>query len=137
MAVSYIQVAPDGNTPISTLPVTSASSGNVVAAVATATLAAVTGKTNYITGFEITSAGATAGAIVNPTVTGVLGGTLTYTYASVTGATLLNPVLAITFNPPLAASGVGVAIAVSCPSLGAGNTNATVVAHGYSLGAAV
>jgi hypothetical protein len=136
MAIPYIQVAPDGITPISTIPVTSASSGNVAAAVATATLAAVTGKTNYITGFEITGAGATAGAVVSPTVTGVLGGTLTYTYASVTGPTLLNPTLAIAFTPPLAATGQGVAIAVSCPSLGAGNTNTTVVAHGYSLGPA-
>lgn len=130
---NFTPVMADGFTPLNQVPVTSASSGNVAAAVATATLAAVVGKTMYITGFEITSSGATLGAVVAPTVTGVLGGTLTYIYTAVAGVLLGNPPLMVTFNPPLQASAVATAIVVSCPSLGAGNTNATVVAHGYAV----
>ena len=37
----------------------SASSGNVVAAPATVSLAATVGKTNFVTGFDVTGAGAT------------------------------------------------------------------------------
>lgn len=113
--------------------VTSASSGNVAAATATATLAAAAGKTNYLSGFEITSAGSTAAAVVTVTITGLLGGTASYTYTTVAGATLPNAPLTVTFSPPLAASAVNTAIVLSMPSLGAGNTNATVVAHGYQV----
>ena len=107
----------------------SASSGNVAAATATATCPAVAGATNYLTGFDITSAGATAAAVVSPTVTGVLGGTRTYTYEAVAGVTLADPILALSFVPPLQASATNTAIVVSMPSLGAGNTNATVNAE--------
>lgn len=111
-------------------PIT-ASSGNVAAAVATATLAGAAGQTTYISGFEVTGAGATAGAVVNVTVTGTISGTLTYTYTAATGATVPNQPLIVQFAPPIPASAVNTAIVVSCPSLGAGNTNNTVVAHGY------
>lgn len=108
-----------------------ASSGNVANASAAATLGAVAGKTTYMTGFEITSGGATAAAIVSPTVTGISGGTATYTYGCVAGATVANSSLQVTFYPPLIASAANTAIVVTLPALGAGNTNATVVAHGY------
>lgn len=114
-------------------PITSASSGNVAAATATATLAAVTGKTTYITGFSITGAGATAASVVNPTVTGILGGTQTYTLAVTAGAGLANTPLNIFFDPAIPASSVNGAIAVVCPSLGSGNTNNTVNAWGYQI----
>lgn len=110
-----------------------AASGNVAAAAAVATLAGVAGKTTYLAGFEITGAGATIGAVVSVTVTGVLGGTLTYTYNAIAGALLPNTPLIIDFDPPLPASAVNTAIVVSCPSLGTGNTNNTAVAHGYQL----
>ena len=115
------------------LPITSYSSGNVAAATATATLAAVAGKTTYITGFSITGAGATAASVVNPTITGLLGGTQTYTLAVTAGATLANTPLNVFFDPAIPASAVNTAIVVSCPSLGAGNTNNTVNAWGYQL----
>jgi len=115
------------------LPITSASSGNVAAAAATATLAAVVGKTTYITGFSITGAGATAASVINPTVTGVLGGTQTYTIAIPAGATLGVTPLVVAFDPALPANAVNTAIVVSAPSFGAGNTNATVSAWGYQL----
>lgn len=125
--------------PMASLPYSSdatpviASSGNVAAAVATATLTSAAGKTAYITGFSVTGSGATAGLPVSVTVTGILGGTLTFTYVAATGALLPNEPLVITFPSPLPASAVNTNIVVSCPSLGAGNTNNTVVAYGYRI----
>lgn len=122
----------NGGLPLGATPLVSAS-GNVAAASAAATLTSSATTTAYITGFEITSSGSTAAAVVSATVTGILGGTLTYTYTSVAGATLANQPLLVTFNPPLPASAVNTNIVVTLPSLGAGNTNAAVVAHGYRL----
>lgn len=107
------------------------SSGTVAAGVAAATLPAATGKVTYICGFAITSTGSTAAAVVAPTVTSVIGGTMTFAYASVAGATLSNQPLVPAFNPCLPATAPNTTIVVSMPSLGAGNTNATVNAWGY------
>jgi len=109
------------------------SSGNVAAATATATLTATATTTVWITGFEITSSGSTAAAVVSPTVTGTITSTLTYTYVTTAGATLANNALIVQFTTPIPASAVNTNIVVSMASLGAGNTNATVVAHGYLL----
>jgi hypothetical protein len=110
-----------------------ASSGNVAAATATATLTAVSGKTTYITGFAVTGSGATVGLPVTVTITGTITGTLHYTYAGVAGALLENTPLIVNFPTPIPASGTGVNIVVSCPTLGTGNTNNTAVAYGYNL----
>ena len=109
----------------------SSSSGNVAAAAAVATLAAAAAKTTFITGFVITSAGATAAAVVLITITGVIGGTMTLPYATVAGAAVGNTPLIVQFSKPIPASAVNTAIVVTLPSLGAGNTSAAVVAHGY------
>src|SRR6266567_4522675 len=109
-----------------------ASSGNVAAATATATLAAATGKVTYICGFAITSAGSTAAAVVSPTVANVITGTLTFTYTTVAGVTLANAPLIVPFTTRcIPANAPNTAIVVSVPSLGAGNTNTTVSAWGY------
>lgn len=108
-----------------------ASSGNVANASAVATLAGAAGKTTYITGFEITAGGATAGALVLATVTGLINGTATYVYAVATGAATGSPPLIVEFPAPIPASAVNTAIVVTLPALGAGNTNAAVVAHGF------
>lgn len=42
-----------------------------------------------------------------------------------------NTLAVVTFNPPLASSAKNTNIVVSVPSLGTGNTNSTVVAHGF------
>jgi hypothetical protein len=107
------------------------SSGTVAAATATATLPATPGRYTYICGFSITSAGSTAAAVVSPTVTSVVGGTMTYTYTSVAGVTLANVPLIITFTPCLPAATANTTIPVSMPSLGSGNTNTTVTAWGF------
>lgn len=110
-----------------------AASGSVAATIAVATLAANAVKTTYITGFEITSAGATAAAVFVVTVTGTITGTLTYVYSSVAGVTSGNIPLIVEFPSPIPSSAVNTAIVVTLPSLGVGNTNAAVVAHGYQL----
>jgi len=112
---------------------TSASSGNVAAAVATATLTASTGRLAYISGFSVTGAGATAASVISVTVTGVTGGTMTYTLAIPAGATVGVTPLIVNFSTPVAASAYGTNIVVSAPSFGAGNTNATVSAWGYTV----
>ena len=118
---------PAGATPIT------AASGNVAAATAAATLAAVAGKTTYITGFTVTGSGATAGLPVNVTVTNTITGTLTYTYAAAAGVLVANVPLNVTFPAPLPANAVNTTIVVSCPTLGTGNTNNTVNAYGFQL----
>jgi hypothetical protein len=108
-----------------------ASSGNVAAATATATLAAAVGRVAYLCGFSITSSGSTSAAVVNPTIANVIGGTLTFVYVSVAGVTLANQPLVVPFSPCLPANAPNTTIPVSMPSLGAGNTNATVNAWGF------
>lgn len=111
--------------------VLAASSGNVVAAAAVATLAAEVGKTTYVSGFILTAAGATAALVVNATIAGVLGGTMTFSFAFPAGVTLQATPLAVTFPYPIPASAVNTAIVVTLPSGGAGNTNAAAVAIGF------
>lgn len=109
----------------------SASSGNVGAATAAATIAAVPGQMNFICGVAFTSSGSTGAAVVSPTITGVIGGTMTFTYTTVAGVTLANAPLVVPFTSCVPATGANVAIVASMPSLGSGNTNATTVAWGY------
>jgi hypothetical protein len=125
---------PTGDTGKRATPVT-ASSGNVANAAATATLAAGGANVmNYISGFEFTGSGATAAAVVLLTITGVIGGTMTYVIPVPAGVTVGIPPLVVEFNPPLQASALNTAIVVSVPALGAGgNTNSAVVAHGYQI----
>ena len=118
---------PNGATPVT------ASSGNVAAASAVATLPGVAGKTTYVTGFQVTAAGATAAAVVNVTVTGTVSGTLTYTFVFPAGATVAAQPLVVEFPEPVPASGTNTAIVVTLPSGGAGNTNAAVNAQGFQL----
>lgn len=122
-----LQVVQVGGTPIT------GASGNVAAAIATATLTAVAGKTTYMTGFQVTGSGATGALVVTVTVTGTVTGTLSYTYTAVAGVALANTPLVVPFPFPVAASAANTNIVVSCPSLGAGNTNNTVVASGFNL----
>lgn len=111
----------------------SAASGNVAAAAATATLPAVSAKTNYLAGFSITGAGATGASVIAVTITGLLGGTATYNMAIPAGVTLAVAPLLVNFIPPLPASAVNIAIVVSAASFGTGNTNAAAHAWGYLI----
>lgn len=108
-----------------------ASSGNVANAVATAAMPAVAGKTNYVTGFSITGAGATAAAVVDATLTGVVGGPFHYTVAVPAGVAAGVLPLIVELETPLAASAANQAVTLSVPAFGAGNTNAAANIHGY------
>lgn len=121
-----------GPYPSGAIPI-QASSGNVAAAAAVATLDSDAAKTTYIAGFEITGAGATAGLPVVVTVAGLLGGTRSYIYTAAVGVLVANAPLLVSFLPPLPASGADVDIVVTCPSLGLGNTNNVANAYGYKL----
>lgn len=106
-------------------------SGNVANAAAAATLTPGSGKRMYITGFEMTAAGATAGLPVLLTVAGLLGGTRTFIFVFPAGVLVAAQPLLVKFDPPLPASAVDIAIVASCPAGGAGNTHAAMVAHGF------
>lgn len=120
-------------TPIQT-PVI-ATSGSVAAATATATLAAPAGAASgqrvWIEGFQVTASGATAGLPVQVTVTGVATNPLVYIFTFPAGVLVAAQPLAVAFVPPLPAVADGTSIVVSCPSGGAGNTNAAVNAQGF------
>lgn len=111
----------------------SPTSGNAAAAIATATLAAAANKTTYITGFDITGSGATAGLVVVVTIANLSTGAMTYTYTAAVGVLLANAPLNIRFPQPIPANAVNTAITVSCPSLGLGSTNNVVNAFGFQL----
>lgn len=116
--------------PNQTTPV-HAASGNVANAIAAASLAAVSGKTAWCTGFEITAGGATAAALVLATLAGIRGGTATYVYGAPAGAAVQGAPLCVKFQVPVPASAINTAITISLPALGVGNTNAAVVIHGF------
>lgn len=107
-----------------------ASSGIVANAVATATLPATAGKFTWLTGFSVSAAGSTAGAVVDVTVTG-MANVEHYTFVFPAGATTAAQPLVVELATPLKSSAINTAIVVSCPAGGAGNTNTTVNAHGY------
>lgn len=109
------------------------SSGNIANNTAAATLPAVAGKTNYVTGIEVTGAGATAAAVVVATLAGLLGGTASYIITAPAGATVAILPLVVIFDPPMPASAVNTAITLSVPALGAGNTNVAANIHGFVI----
>lgn len=98
------------------------------------TFPAVSGQTFYLSGFDITGLGATAGSTIQITVTGTSSAnTPTYNLVIPAGATT-----SIGFFPPIRygekgmpAAGQNSSVTVNVPSFGAGNTNASVVAFGF------
>ena len=109
------------------------SSGNVAAASAVATITGAAGVFSYIDAFEVTGAGATAASVIAVTVTGLVTGTQTYIMSIPAGVTAGVTPLIVQFPRPLQSSAVNTNIVVTAPSFGAGNTNACVNAHGYTL----
>lgn len=106
------------------------SSGNQANAVATATLPAVAGRTNWLAGFDVTFSGATAAAVVLVTVTGPTNA-LSFVLTVPAGATTAGAPLQVRLPRPVPAAAVNTAIVVTVPALGAGNTNCVVNAYGF------
>jgi hypothetical protein len=110
------------------------SSGNVANGAAVATIPAVASKFSFISGFSVFGAGATAASIVLVTITGLIGGvTLTYPLAVVAGALLQNVPIHVQYKMPIQSSAINTPIVVTCPALGAGNTNNSVNVQGHYL----
>lgn len=106
-------------------------SATAAAGAMTATLTGAANQRTYITGFQVTGAGATGASVITVTVTGVITGTMSYNIAVPAGATAAVTPLIVTFPVPVQSSAVNTSIVVNVPSFGAGNTNAAVAAQGF------
>jgi hypothetical protein len=103
----------------------------------TATLTGVTGQYTYLEGFDLTGGGATAASVIEVTTTG-FSTNPKFEVAIAAGATA--PAFSTTgpytwsvrFPTPLRSSATNTNITVVVPSYGAGNTNASVIAYGYT-----
>jgi hypothetical protein len=97
----------------------------------TATIAAVAGKTAYLSSLTITGTGATAATVVAATVAGP-GVTLSFQIpVPVIATTIGIAPMVIPFSRPIPASGPNVAIVITLPSFGAGNTAVAIAATGF------
>lgn len=117
--------------PPGAIPITASASGTTGAVVAT--IPALANKTAVICGFYYAGSNATAAQAGSVTVTGTVGGTMSFGYPTLaSGATVPNagPVDEA-FMPCVPATSVAVAIVVSGPALGAGATVATTTAWGF------
>ena len=106
------------------------SSADVANAAAVATLPATAGFTTLIQGLALTGMGATAAGQVVATVTGLLGGTLSFVVPVPAGADVGIAPLVLQFPTPLVASAEATAIVVTLPALGVGNLHAVATAWG-------
>jgi hypothetical protein len=125
MPYPVIPVLPTGQTALVAAPNSITASATASSATCTATIAAQVGLTNYITGFAITSAPAAATPIA--TITGLLGGTLSF---QVSNTAAFGAQLIVSFPQPIPATGQNVAIVVSCPTTGAASA---VDAYGFAI----
>lgn len=107
-------------------------SANGAAGAIASTLAAGAAERTYITGFQVTGAGATAASVIEVSITG-LADTQLYKMVIPAGATVGVTPLVVTFGRPVPASADNTAIVVNVPSFGAGNTAAAVAAQGFRI----
>jgi hypothetical protein len=104
----------------------------------TATLTGVAGEYTYIEGFDLTGGGATAASIIEVTTTGINGSLPKFEVAIAAGVTA--PAFSTTgsytwsirFPTPLRSTATNTNITVVVPSYGSGNTNASVIAYGFT-----
>ncbi|RUR69073.1 hypothetical protein EJP67_18605 [Variovorax guangxiensis] len=102
-------------------------------ATSTATLPAAVGKTTYVTSFQISGTGATAGNFGGGTLSGVLGGSQSIFINIPAGASTAAIPVVVNFNPPLPASAVNTAIQISAGAFGAGSSFQSVSIQGFQL----
>lgn len=112
--------------PIGTSVDQSASGTN---AVVTATMPAVTGKTNYLTGYEISALPGTALSSADVTISG-LQNTLTGEFVDTTSGPNQ---LIVEFNPPRPATGNNIPVSVSLAALGANSGKVSINVHGQNF----
>ena len=121
----------DKEYPMGSIPV-NAGSGNIANNTAAATMPADAARFNYLSGFDITFAGATVGLAVIAILTGIAGGPLSYIISAPAGATVGGAAMSMRFPQPLRSTAINTAITLSVPALGLGNTNIAVNLYGYS-----
>ena len=105
-----------------------------VKAGATVTWAGTTGKTNYLTSFQLDYHGATAASTVVGQIDGsssLVGGTIPFNIPVPIGATLVPEKLIFQFSPPVAAGATGASITFTAPTFGAGAGVANATLTGY------
>jgi hypothetical protein len=111
-------------------------SATAAASASNASLPAVAGKTNWIEGFDLSGCAATTGSTIAVTITGLAGGTMTFSVAI--QGTVTNPafggngIYSVRFPEPLPASAVNTAITVNVPSFGGGSTAQSCCAYGFT-----
>lgn len=115
-----------GNSPLGT-PIYATGTGTAAATNVTLTIPA--SKMGYLDGFDIDGEGPTSAGFVVVTVTGILGGTLTYNIG--TGASNAPLSISKRFDPPLQASAVNTNIVVNVASLGTGSGGQSTNAFGH------
>lgn len=108
------------------------SSGNVANGTVACTLSGASSKTTYIQGMMMTSDGATVALGVTCTITGMVSGTMTFTYEYGVITAQNNP-LVVNFGPGVPASTTNTSLVLSCPASGAGGAHAAISAWGYQL----
>ncbi len=129
---AYGELLPKGDYPPGAVPIT-ATTGNMANFNDSAHLAAASGKTTYISGFEVSGSGATGALVVTVSVNNTVSGNMLYTYVFVAGVTTANTPLIVEFSRAIPANAPNTEITVNCPASGAGGTNNVVSAHGYQL----
>jgi hypothetical protein len=98
-----------------------------------ATLTAVAGSTTYLKRGLIIVGGATAGAAFVATLTGLIGGTLSFPVETPVGATAPIVVIPLDFGEGFEAATPASNIVLTLPALGAGNTTAGVFLWGIQI----
>lgn len=114
-------------------PITVSTTGTTGAT--SVTIPAVAGKTAYLCAFNFTGSNATGATNGSVTITGLVGGTVTYGYPTlVAGAAVPNtPPIDEGYTPCIPATAANVAIVVNGPALGTGAPLVTLTASGYYL----
>lgn len=95
---------------------------------AAATLTAQAAKWTYLCGFTVTTGGTTAATTGKVTITGLITGTMSFTYVFVSSG---QGIMGIAFPGCISSSAVNTAIVVNTPAGGAG-TVGSVNAWGYN-----
>jgi len=97
-----------------------------------ATMSAEVGRTNFCSQITFSTSGATAGSVIDVSLTNVIGGTMHFAYNVPTGATTAGAIVVIPFNPPIPATGTNTIINLTVPANGAGGVQQTATIQGFS-----
>lgn len=101
-----------------------ASATGAAAAIVTATLPGVANKTNYLTGFVATSTNPASTVSGTITITGCVGGTLSFQFVE---SNTFGGEMIVSFPYPIPASAVNTAITVTIPAITSGGAGGLVV----------